>query len=72
MNVIIYAQVKATVITIKTQTVILNNGVADLLGVETRDINKAVKNSYNKFPAGYVFELNTDKNRTSGKFPPVQ
>lgn len=38
--------------------VILDSDVADLYGVETRDINKAVKNNHDKFPDGYVFELN--------------
>ena len=32
--------------------------MADLYGVETRDINKAVKNNPDKFPDSYVFELN--------------
>lgn len=31
--------------------------MAALYGVETRDINKAVRNNPNKFPEGYVFEL---------------
>ena len=38
--------------------VILDSDVADLYGVETRDINKAVKNNPDKFPDSYVFELN--------------
>jgi hypothetical protein len=32
--------------------------VAELYGVETRDINKAVKNNPDKFPDGYTFVLN--------------
>lgn len=38
--------------------VILDSDVAALYGVETRDINKAVKNNPDKFPDSYVFELN--------------
>jgi hypothetical protein len=31
--------------------------VAQIYEVETRDINKAVTNNSDKFPAGYVIEL---------------
>lgn len=31
--------------------------VAELYGVETRDINKAVKNNLEKFPQGFIFEI---------------
>jgi len=34
---------------------------AELYGVETRDINKAVKNNPDKFPDGYIFKLNKAK-----------
>ena len=36
----------------------LDSDVAELYGVETRDINKAVKNNLDKFPGGYTFVLN--------------
>ena len=36
---------------------LLDSDVAALYGVETREINQAVKNNPNKFPKGYVFEL---------------
>jgi hypothetical protein len=39
--------------------VILDSDVADLYGVETRDVNKAVKNNPDKFPDGYIIELDT-------------
>lgn len=42
---------------IRGQHVMLDADVATLYGVATRDINKAVKNNPNKFPAGYVFPL---------------
>ncbi len=35
--------------------VILDADVAALYGVETREINQAVKNNPKKFPKGYVF-----------------
>jgi len=50
-------QIENKILNIRNQNVILGNDVAELYGVETRDINKAVSNNPNKFPKGYVFEL---------------
>jgi uncharacterized 2Fe-2S/4Fe-4S cluster protein (DUF4445 family) len=36
---------------------LLDGDVAQIYGVETRDINKAVTNNPDKFPAGYMVEL---------------
>ena len=38
--------------------VLVDSDVAELYGVETKDINKAVKNNQDKFPDGYIIELN--------------
>ena len=39
------------------QKVLLDADVAQIYGVETRDINKSVTNNPDKFPADYVIEL---------------
>jgi len=58
MNEIVrFNQVEEKIVTIRNQSVILDSDVAILYGVETRDINKAVKNNPDKFPEGYIFEL---------------
>ncbi|MDR0370419.1 MAG: ORF6N domain-containing protein [Prevotellaceae bacterium] len=49
--------VEDRIITLRNQNVILDSDVAALYGVETRDINKAVKNNPEKFPHGYIFEI---------------
>ncbi|MBR4786600.1 MAG: ORF6N domain-containing protein [Bacteroidales bacterium] len=49
--------VESKIITLRDQQVILANHVADLYGVETREINQAIKNNPEKFPEGYVIEL---------------
>ena len=41
------------IIEIRDESVLLDADVAQPYGVETRDINKAVANNPNKFPAGY-------------------
>ena len=45
------------IIEIRERKVLIDADVAEIYGVETRDINKAVGNNPDKFPHGYVFEL---------------
>ena len=52
---------ESKIIVIRDTQVILDRDVAELYGVETRDINKAVKNNPKKFPPGYVIELNSSE-----------
>ena len=57
------------IITLRDQQVILDADVAELYGVETRDINKAVRNYPEKFPPGYIFEINeSEKNELVENF----
>ena len=51
------SEVEKKIITLRNQQVILSNHVAELYGVETREVNQAVKNNPNKFPEGYIIEL---------------
>ena len=50
-------QVENLVIAIRNERVLLDSDIAMLYGVETKEINQAVKNNPDKFPDGYVFEL---------------
>ena len=50
-------EVESKIITLRNRQVILANHVAELYGVETREVNQAIKNNPEKFPEGYVFEL---------------
>jgi hypothetical protein len=64
MNEIIrYEEVENKVITIRDQQVIIDRDVAALYGVETREINQAIKNNPDKFPDGYILRL--DKTEVS-------
>ncbi len=47
--------IESLIITLRNQKVILDSDVATIYGVETRDINQAVKNNLAKFLQGYVF-----------------
>ncbi|MDR0230866.1 MAG: ORF6N domain-containing protein [Dysgonamonadaceae bacterium] len=56
-NVVRFNQVEEKILTIRNQSVILDSDVAVLYGVETKRVNEAIKNNPDKFPNGYVFEL---------------
>ena len=49
--------VEARVIVLRNQPVLIDADVAELYGVQTREINQAVRNNPGKFPDGYLFEL---------------
>ena len=49
--------IESFIIELRSQKVILDSDIAKIYGVETRDINKAVKNNSDKFPQGYIFEI---------------
>ncbi len=58
MNVVQYKEVEDKIVKIHHQQVIIDSNVANLYGVETKRINEAVKNNLDKFPEGYLIELN--------------
>ena len=48
---------------IRNMEVIADADVAHLYGVETREVNQAVRNNLDKFPSTYMFELNNSELR---------
>ncbi|GHU76694.1 hypothetical protein FACS189461_4570 [Spirochaetia bacterium] len=52
-----YKYVESKLVTIREQQIIIDSDVADMYGVETKEINQAVKNNPEKFPVGYIFEV---------------
>ena len=62
-------EVENKIIILRGLQVILDADVAELYGVETRDINKAVRNNPEKFPLGYIFEISeSEKNELVENF----
>lgn len=53
--------VKSRMVTVRGQTGLLDRDVAELYGVETREVNQAVRNNAGKFPPGYVLDLDADE-----------
>ncbi len=56
-----YDQVQGKIIEVRNQKVIIDSDVAELYGVETKRVNEAVKNNPDKFPDGYLIELNNEE-----------
>jgi len=57
MDIVKFEAVEERIISLRGKEVILDSDLAALYGVQTRDINKAVRNNPDKFPEGYIFEL---------------
>ena len=50
-------EVEKLMLNVRGQNVLLDRDVAMLYGVETKRVNEAVKNNPEKFPEGYILEL---------------
>ena len=64
LQVIGIKEVEACVMELRGQKVLLDVDVAELYGVETKRVNEAVKNNPEKFPEGYIIELNSREIQT--------
>ena len=56
-------EVEDKIAVLRNQEVIADADVAYLYGVETREVNQAVKNNVDKFPSSYMFELSSSELR---------
>ena len=61
MEIIKFEELENRLIKYKDSYVLVDRDVAQLYGVETRDINKAVANNPDKFPKGYIIELSEEE-----------
>ncbi|MCL2291364.1 MAG: ORF6N domain-containing protein [Bacteroidetes bacterium] len=61
MNFLKFNSVEEKIIIIRGIPVILDSDVAELYEVETKRINEAVKNNPDKFPEGYLLEVNQNE-----------
>lgn len=54
-------EVKSKMLVLRNQAVLLDRDVAAIYGVETRAVNQAVKRNLDRFPAGYIFQIDKDE-----------
>ncbi len=64
MEIMKFENLQDRIIQVRGEKVLLDVDVAEIYGVETKRINEAVKNNPDKFPSGYVIEL--DKTEWDG------
>ena len=62
-SIVKFDQISDMIIELRGKQVLIDSDVATLYGVETKEINQAVKNNPDKFPAGYVYELTSNELR---------
>ena len=58
MDIVKFEAVEQRILDVRGQKVILDSDVAELYGAETKRVNEAVKNNRDKFPEGYIINLN--------------
>ena len=56
-------QIQQTILLIRGQKVMLDRDLAALYGVETGNLNKAVKRNSDRFPADFMFQLTAEEAR---------
>ena len=59
-KIIAFENIEDLIIEIRDQKVLIDRDVASLYGVETKRINEAVKNNPDRFPDGYIVEIDKD------------
>jgi len=57
-EIITIEKIKGLILEIRNTKVLLDSDVSALYGIQTKRINEAVKNNPDKFPEGYLIELN--------------
>ena len=63
MQIVQQDDVQAKIMNIRDQKILIDADVAELYGLETREINQAVKNNPEKFPDGYLLELDVSEKK---------
>ena len=56
-----FEEVEKRVLTIRGEQVLIDRDVAELYGVETKEINQAVKRNPDKFPEGYIILMTLEE-----------
>ncbi len=58
-------QIEQAILLIRGQRVMLDRDLAALYGVETKNLNRAVKRNLDRFPADFMFQLTADEAESS-------
>jgi len=58
-------QIEQAILLIRRQRVMLDRDLAALYGVETKNLNRAVRRNLDRFPADFMFQLTADEAESS-------
>jgi hypothetical protein len=53
--------IERSILLVRGQKVMLDSDLAELYGVETKNLNKAVKRNLDRFPTAFMFQLTADE-----------
>ena len=60
-NNVTFKEVEEKIIVLRDTRIILDSDVAVLYGVDTKEVNQAVRNNPDKFPEGYIIMVTADE-----------
>jgi len=60
-NIVKFSDVLEKIVTIRGKKAIVDSDVAEMYGVETKEINQSVKNNPKKFPEGYIIKTTREE-----------
>lgn len=61
MDEISLARIENMIYIIREQRVIMDSDLAELYGIETKNLKKAVRRNMNRFPSDFMFEMNDEE-----------
>ena len=56
-----FSGIEKAIVSVKGQKVLIDSDVGKIYGVDTREVNQAIKNNPDKFPPGYIVEADKDE-----------
>jgi len=59
-DIVAFEDIEELIMEVEGQKVLIDRDVASLYGVETKRINEAVRNNPDRFPEGYIIEVDND------------
>jgi hypothetical protein len=60
-EIITFTNVEERIISVRNTEVLLDRDVAQLYGINTKQVNQAVRNNPDKFPPGYIFTVGIEE-----------
>lgn len=61
MDEISLARIENMIYIIREQRVMMDSVLAELYGIETKNLKKAVRRNMNRFPSDFMFEMNDEE-----------